>query len=276
MRSVMKIRSEISGNRKIRTLLRNNIPFIASKLGAVEQNILLAKIGNQGFDWVRHQASNNAGITPATDDTLEFFVAKYSESILNSDMLGVWFGREKRIFGHLGYNKEYYRLRYLEPFYFAEPWSRELKNKNVLVIHPFEESIIRQYGNKKKIFNNRKILPDFNLLTIKAEQTHGGGLDGNKDFKESLDIMISKINIIDFDVAIIGCGAYGLILANHIKNMDKPAIHIGGGLQVLFGIKGSRWDKMPMISKMYNQYWVRPLPSERPKNYMEVEGSCYW
>lgn len=43
---------------------------------------------------------------------------------------------------------------------------------------------------------------------------------------------------INFDTAIIGCGAYGMPLAAQIKNAGRQAIHLGGAVQLLFGIKG--------------------------------------
>jgi hypothetical protein len=88
--------------------------------------------------------------------------------------------------------------------------------------------------------------------------------------------MMEKINNIDFDVALIGCGAYGLILSNHVKKLNKQAIHIGGGLQILFGIKGRRWDVHPEISQLYNNSWVRPSNNEKTLNIDVVEGGTYW
>ena len=54
--------------------------------------------------------------------------------------------------------------------------------------------------------------------------------------------MVKEIEKKDFDIALIGAGAYGMPLAYKIKKMGKKAIHIGGSLQCLFGIKGSRWE----------------------------------
>ena len=60
--------------------------------------------------------------------------------------------------------------------------------------------------------------------------------------------------------------------------MGKKSVHLGGATQVLFGIKGKRWEgELKHIGdKFYNEYWVRPLESERPKNYLSVEQGCYW
>ena len=88
--------------------------------------------------------------------------------------------------------------------------------------------------------------------------------------------MKEEINSKDFDIALIAAGAYGLPLAAHVKSIGKQAIHIGGSLQILFGIKGNRWDSMPGINKFYNEYWTRPSPDETPKEFSGVEGSTYW
>lgn len=93
---------------------------------------------------------------------------------------------------------------------------------------------------------------------------------------EALEHMRKEIAGIDFDVAIVGCGAYGMPLAVEIKKMGKQAIHMGGATQILFGIKGARWDANSRISSMYNEHWVRPEESERCKNSQVVEGGCYW
>ena len=55
--------------------------------------------------------------------------------------------------------------------------------------------------------------------------------------------MIEKCIRLEFDVAIIGCGAYGFPLANEIKKMGKVAIHLAGATQLMFGIVGKRWEE---------------------------------
>jgi ketopantoate reductase len=86
--------------------------------------------------------------------------------------------------------------------------------------------------------------------------------------------MENEISKIDFDIAIIGCGAYGLPLAAHVKRMGKKVVHMGGATQLLFGIKGKRWEDSNF--KFINKYWVRPLEEEKPKDHKKVEDSCYW
>ena len=99
-----------------------------------------------------------------------------------------------------------------------------------------------------------------------------------KDWFEALEDMKSKINNIDFDIAIIVAGAYGIFLADYCKNLCKKAVHVGGATQILFGIAGKRWDlEYPVIrDNYYNEYWTRPSENERPKGASKVEGGCYW
>jgi hypothetical protein len=151
-----------------------------------------------------------------------------------------------------------------------------LANQKVLVIHPFEKSIQKQYANREKLFKDPRILPDFTLLTLKAVQSIARNETGFSNWFEALDWMCTQIRSLDFDIAIIGAGAYGLPLAAFIKRMGKKAIQLGGATQILFGIRGQRWDRMPFFQQLYNQNWIRPLPEETPANFQKVEGGCYW
>ena len=82
---------------------------------------------------------------------------------------------------------------------------------------------------------------------------------------------------IDFDVAILGCGAYAFSLGAFIKrDLGKCAVHLGGATQLLFGIRGGRWDSWPCFNIYFNKYWTRPDESERPSNYKFHEGGAYW
>lgn len=53
-------------------------------------------------------------------------------------------------------------------------------------------------------------------------------------------------------------------LAAHVKRTGKKAIHLGGGLQLLFGIRGKRWDMRDEYKSLMNEYWIRPSEDETP------------
>lgn len=109
------------------------------------------------------------------------------------------------------------------------------------------------------------------MTAIKAVNSLRGNCEFSSWF-EALDYMKSQIEAIDFDIAILGCGAYGFPLAAHIKKIGKKAVHVGGSTQLIFGIKGKRWEGRDFI----NEHWVSPRPQDRPVGFESVEGGCYW
>lgn len=157
------------------------------------------------------------------------------------------------------------------------PWTSLLRGKKVLVVHPFAQTIQQQYQKRELLFPGRNVLPEFHLITYKAVQTAAGQTDERfSSWFEALEYMAGEISHLDYDIALLGCGAYGLPLASRIKQQGKQAIQIGGSLQILFGIKGRRWDNDPGTTKFYNDAWVYPLPEETPSGSDIVENSCYW
>ena len=218
----------------------------------------------------------NAGFFPISSKSLNQFSALMLDSMKSVDLLGSWVHGEN-LFAQELKDAKVCTLRDIEPYYHDRPWTKGLENQRVLVIHPFAESILYQYRNKRKIlFKNPDVLPEFELLTIKAVQSIAGNPTSFPNWFDALDFMFEESTKIDFDVAIIGCGAYGFPLAAKIKKFGKKAIHLGGATQILFGIKGKRWDQHPVISKLYNEHWIRPSKAETPLRTDKVEGSCYW
>jgi ketopantoate reductase len=90
--------------------------------------------------------------------------------------------------------------------------------------------------------------------------------------------MREEVARIDFDVAIVGAGAYGLPLAAAVKDLGRQAVHLGGATQLLFGIRGRRWEveSPDDIAPLFNEHWVRPSAEETPQGSSSVEGGCYW
>lgn len=190
------------------------------------------------------------------------------------DILGSWLSNEILFCGNLGPDK-CVDLMLLEPFWSQKPWTRYLKGKKIVVVHPFKEDILSQYYNhRSQLFDNPMILPEFaSLRVVKAVQSLGGENNGFRDWFEALQWMKDEIDKENYDVCLIGCGAYGFPLAAHVKRQGKQAIHLGGVLQLFFGIKGKRWNDKAQ-SHLYNKYWCSPI--SKPINYKNIEGGCYW
>lgn len=165
------------------------------------------------------------------------------------------------------------------PFMWEHPWTIVLKGKKVLVVHPFVDSIRKQYEtNRERLFANPEVLPEFaDLVTVKAVQSIAHNKVPYHDWFEALEHMEQEIASKDFDIALIGCGAYGMNLAAYVKRMGKQAVHLAGWTQMLFGVYGSRWvNDQPQYSKFINEYWIRPDESERPSGAEKIENGCYW
>ncbi|MDB5157648.1 MAG: hypothetical protein JWR50_2355 [Mucilaginibacter sp.] len=217
-----------------------------------------------------------SGFFPGDIDKVEAFCELMLDDLENIDILGSWL-KEEIFFKEQLANAKQVMLEDLEPFFVNRPWTAALENKKVLVVHPFEETIRHQFLVKDKLFDNN-LLPDFELLTIKAVQTIAGEKSNFNDWFAALEHMKQEISVKDYDICILGCGAYGLPLASFVKSCGKKAIHLGGATQLIFGIKGKRWETFIVYpyENLYNDFWVRPGDLNRPKNAHLVEDACYW
>ena len=278
--------------------LENDQPCMIARFGSIEQTVVANYIsinkdkhnffklitGESPYWWwdkkLRNELKTNAGFFP----NKEHFVEKYCETMIEDtkmlDVLATWYGKEPIIIG--GNNTiKLVGLQEAEPWWQTNPWTRYLSHKRVLVIHPFADLIETQYKKRKLLFKNESILPDFELKTIKAVQSINGDCDDFDNWFEALGWMENEMDKTNYDVTLIGCGAYGFCLAAHAKRMGKKAIHMGGVLQLLFGIMGKRWENESYhprfnYTTLFNDYWVKPGDQYKPKTSDNVEGGCYW
>jgi len=222
------------------------------------------------------QINNWSGFFPARIDKVEKFCELMISDLKNVDILGSWL-KEESFFSRELCNAKRVMLEDIEPFFTPNPWTKMLKNKKVLVVHPFAKTIRSQYEKREKLFDNG-LLPQFDLDVIQAVQSIAGQETEFDDWFAALDSMKDQLANRNFDICILGCGAYGFPLASFTKKIGKQAIHLGGVTQLLFGIIGKRWEQYVVYpySNLFNDYWVRPDKIEIPKRARLVEGGCYW
>jgi len=275
---------------KIKKLLLDNKPCMIARFGFTEAQIVgryllrqkgvftkkidIMKKGNLLYD--------TGGFFSCNGKRLDEDICRFAELMIESskfaDLLGATYTElENFVINSCCPQAELTEFDNLRIMAQDKSWGKALENKKVLVVSPFSKSIQSQYKRRTLLWKNQDILPEFTLITYQAVQTIAGN-DINKyyDWFSALDKMKNDIDNIDFDIAIIGCGAYGFPLAAHCKMRGKKAIHLGGQTQICFGIYGKRWENLPYYSDFINQYWVRPLPEETPKNFLNVENGCYW
>lgn len=285
--------------KKIYDLLNDDKACMIARFGAVElsciANYLSIKSNNHSYlryiqgkdsawwweDSIKKQLHNNAGFFPLDEELIERFCQLMIKDINEVNILGSWL-KEENLFRHQIKSKNKVRLTLLDPYWSETPWTKALKGKKILIVHPFKNTIEHQYERRIHLFNNKDTLPEFKSLTvIKAVQSIAGNKTEFSNWFEALEYMKNEIDKIDYDICLISAGAYGFPLAAHVKRQGKKAIHMGGSLQLLFGIKGKRWEDPNYsndfnYSALMNDYWIRPSEIDTPKKANTIENGCYW
>ena len=267
-------------NRHILNLIVSGQPLLISRIGHTEGRIVgewLFRGGHYG-QLTHKQAHQNAGIFPVEGSLLTRFSEIYSAALLEVDLLGFWqTSYQARWLASLPKRPLLAPLESLEPYFHPQPWSSALAGRRVLVVHPFARSIASQYRqHRQSLFTSPEILPEFELDVLAPPQTLAPATGGYADWQDALETVISQALARPFDVALLGCGAYGLPLGAAIKRAGRQAIHLGGSLQLLFGIRGRRWDDLPSFQPLFNHDWVRPSAEETPQRAEAVDAGCYW
>lgn len=285
----------------IYNLLVSDKPCMVARYGSTELSAIINYLGvanpkhnvwnlitGKQIEWwwnqsVIEQMQRWSGFFPANEECVSRFAQMMLEDTKQLDILACWSKSTVLLDEYIPSNAIRTGLICIEPYWAKEPWSRALEGKHVVVVHPFAKLIERQYYDKRtKLFKNPDVLPEFYLRTVQAVQSLGGDSNGFKDWFEALDYMKKEIDSQPYDIALIGCGAYGFPLAAHVKRTGHKAIHIAGALQLLFGIRGKRWDNPKYGAPnfhyhfLFNKYWIYPESSYIPKNAENVEGGCYW
>lgn len=287
-------------SKKIYDLLESDKPCLICRYGSTELNCLLNYIsvkkgGFPVFDYIANkryqwwwnelyikQMQKWSGFFPLDISLIEKFCETMLDASKQIDILGHWLDQDFLLKDYWPDSVELVKLIMLEPYWANDPWTKALKGKKVVVVHPFAELIEKQYKEKRTLlFKNHNVLPEFELRTVKAVQSLGGDCDEFKNWFEALDWMKKELDREPYDVALIGCGAYGMPLAAYSKQTGHKAVHLGGALQLLFGIRGKRWDNPNYNCKykysvFFNSNWIYPGKSETPKSAEHVENGCYW
>lgn len=285
---------DADASKRLEASIIENKPFLLSRFGSIEietaliyltrnkKNSLLKSIRNGvplSYHCVSSRIKKNAGVYPRSSSSFDTFSETYISAANDIDLLVKWHHIEYEDFfiNEINYSGPFIENSVLEPWFSEDPWTKALRHKKVLVIHPFTQSILQQYAKRKELFKDSDVLPEFDLQLYKAVQSSGLESGPHESWLASLTIMQNEISKLDFDVAIIGAGAYGLPLGSFIKSlMGKCAIHMGGISQILFGIKGKRWESVERYQDLFNRHWTYPNEYEIPEGAKLIENGCYW
>lgn len=279
---------EILGSQEGNDLIASTMdrPAAVGKIGSGEMAALRyylshADVNGECNSWGGYRVRNLyriAGVYPPENHILSRFCQIFSEALTHLDVLGVWFN-----FGENSARRRFApkavttHLDALEPYYNRNPWIEKLAGKRVLVVSPFAKTIEAQYPRRGDIWRKKsEVLPEFQLRTLQVPLSAYLLPPKHKDWIVALDNMRAEMAAAPFDAALVGAGAWSLPLVAHAKSLGTWSIHLGGTTQLLFGIKGRRWENNDRIMAFQNEAWVRPASAETPQNSQSIEGGCYW
>jgi hypothetical protein len=272
-------------------------PAGIGKLGSIELQLAYfrfkTKQANQNNNPVPEQMllplTRNAGMFPPNSGVAIRMADELLKSLLHMTCLSPWWGIPEtlELYNVLARQATLVSLQNLECFHTADPtlkWTANLKpGTKVLVISPFSKTIQQQVPKLAQIWPGLWA-PDLIFKTISCPLSYGVQDPDTQHFMrvnwtDSLGLLQdlkTQMDNTDYDVVLVGAGIYSLPLVAHARQSNKRGIHLGGGTQLFFGIRGSRWDTMKEFQTFFNEHWVRPALEERPANFQMVERGCYW
>jgi hypothetical protein len=270
---------------------QENLGLSFGKMGSVEASCLIESIKTAPIrNWdtpahgrtLRQAAAINAGVYPPTDENLDKWSQIYVGAVQDLDYILEWcpeYGDQYIIDNYCFKTEKFFSFGDYEPFFMEENnWLESLGNKKVLVVSPLANSIKSQFARFDEVWDGKVSFGALEVLQCQySPYVSGEAL--HETYFDALSSMQSEILDLDFDIAIIGAGAYSLPLMRTIKMLGKTSVHLGGATQLCFGIKGQRWSQNTNFknSEFYNRpSWINPLENDTPKNNKLVENGCYW
>lgn len=213
------------------------------------------------------------------DEEIQRYVQMVTDDSGDADIMAWWTDcvMEDWFLKTYSPNARIINAAFIDPYFGDFPWTAALEGKRVLIVSPFTELIKEQYKKRELLFKNARVLPEMQLDTLQSVWYTGVGTnDAFESWFDALDYLYDEIMKRTFDVCILSCGPFGFDLATMIKRAGRIGIHMGGCLQIWFGIKGSRWEQWDEFNSLYNEHWVRPSKSEMPKRSEILDDNCYW
>lgn len=264
--------------------IRELRPYAVGRLGAVEASILMWAFGikpNTGFmvpslTYLETGfGATNAGIRPRNKPSYRTYARLCKASLDILDWQGVWKAAYEPSCLALLPPRRLVNVETLAPSDAqGDHWMNALAGKKVLVVSPFGATIRNQIPRLDGVWAKRGWVSDVRFTVVPFPYL----IDENCEetwwqvYRRIADV----ISRADYDVALFGCGGLGLLLVADAKRAGKVGIHLGGHLQILFGIYGSRHLEQEWFCRMMNPNWVRPSLSEVPRSAQRVENGCYW
>ena len=175
------------------------------------------------------------------------------------------------------------RLARIGPQRPAASWLSALRGRTVLVVHPFNETIAAQLRRGALFWEEGAAAGRTTATRWKLVRPplNFAGRREHERWQEALEALIAAVDGAgSFHVAPLSCGGLGMPLGAYLRATGRSAVYVGGALQLLFGIRGGRWDYMSAF--MDGHGFVCPSEAETPRgagwNYSAsgADDGAYW
>lgn len=277
----------------IATALSQKKGYLVGRNGTIELEALLTYAQKHFlFQQQGHILEKHAGVFPSNESSHRHWIRDTEAAIQNTDLLVAgWFAplaREEKVYlSNLGRNSVFLPLRALEPYYvpIEMMWTRYLQFHKVAVVSSFAETAMKQVSKAKEIWGDRAsflLPPETQFIPIRtgyAPILAKGRAEwpGNPaSWEQSVESVVQQVVDSGAEIVLIGCGGLGMIIGYRLKQLGKVCVVMGGAIQVLFGIKGNRWENHTTIGRFWNDAWTYPSEDETPANSDSIEKGCYW
>ena len=269
--------------------------FFVGRNGTIELETLLFYMKNRGTGeaYPKHmldRLERHAGVWPATLASVDAWAKEYVNSLYLLDAAAAgWFkplaNDELEMMAKLAPQATLMPLRALEPYYVEPPlrWSAALAGKKVAVVTSFAVTAQGQIGKRLWDAQESLLPPTTEWSFIRsgycpsvAGAAPCGWPEGINSWQAAVEHLVDAVRFTGASVALIGCGGIGMLVAARLRRIGVSAIVMGGAVQVLFGIRGRRWQTHPVIGDFWTYDWVAPSEEETPDAARSIEGGCYW
>jgi len=264
-------------NKEIKHSITTGLPLSFGKMGLVEATHVLRYLSNQNS--IGTDLFINAGVHVTSLESYQAWCEAYIKSARELACMLAWCpgGEDLDIMKSTRLPSPYIfdSFKELEPFTSGEEgWHYGLEGKTVLCVSPFPDTVQVQAHRYDKIWPGASV---GEVVTVRSPYPAALTGDTPLAWDSKLKHITDQIDELDFDFATVGCGGLSLMVCSHITKMGKPCVHLGGGNQILYGIRGKRWDEGFSKYDWYGtENWTRPLEHEVPPGKNMVEGGCYW
>lgn len=255
---------------EIKEKIKNN-SLVTLRLGCVEASFFLIYKLNKPVPLEHIVYSNNL------DDKMKMNTGLYYKNEYDRDRVSQWYcnhleelAKESTLtscYSVLKYDLTFYSYLNIKGKtlhnwgFLPKILMTTLDGKKVLVISNATD-ILKKSADRglDKVYNIPTVkFSDINY--IKTPQTTIGAEYPDHSIIETTNKILEQIKSIDFDIALLACGAYGVPLSNEIRKMNKMAVYLGSALYTMFGVYSAGI----------------PLPQDnifKTENFIEIEEEC--